>query len=286
MITLAPLTNLAVALVREPELPRLLRGLVMMAGSYRSRATPRQPANGMSPVDPEAMQTVLSGWEACEAVSRPVALGLDVTERAEDDARPPRPAACRRRRFDRRTLWSTFVADALRFYMEFHSRYDGFYGAFIHDPLAVARRSGPRPRARPRRSPSRSSWAAADDRRDRHRLAPAGAGRPTSTSRSAPNVDRIPRPLHRTRRRAGGAAAPNVALWNAAARGRGATGGADDGLALAPVHDARDRADAGGDRDQHRARLHRPDGAQAADLSRLDRHDPRRRPRGAARRAR
>ena len=31
-----------------------------------------------------------------------------------------------------------FVADALRFYFEFHSRYDGFYGAFIHDPLVVA----------------------------------------------------------------------------------------------------------------------------------------------------
>jgi purine nucleosidase len=31
-----------------------------------------------------------------------------------------------------------YVADALRFYMEFHSRYDGFYGAFIHDPLALA----------------------------------------------------------------------------------------------------------------------------------------------------
>src|SRR5262249_16246825 len=31
-----------------------------------------------------------------------------------------------------------FVEDALRFYMEFHSRYDGFYGAFIHDALAVA----------------------------------------------------------------------------------------------------------------------------------------------------
>jgi inosine-uridine nucleoside N-ribohydrolase len=30
------------------------------------------------------------------------------------------------------------LADALRFYMEFHSRYDGFYGAFIHDPLALA----------------------------------------------------------------------------------------------------------------------------------------------------
>jgi purine nucleosidase len=31
-----------------------------------------------------------------------------------------------------------YVADALRFYFEFHRRYDGFYGAFIHDPLAVA----------------------------------------------------------------------------------------------------------------------------------------------------
>jgi purine nucleosidase len=31
-----------------------------------------------------------------------------------------------------------FIADALRFYMEFHSRFDGFYGAFIHDPFAVA----------------------------------------------------------------------------------------------------------------------------------------------------
>jgi purine nucleosidase len=31
-----------------------------------------------------------------------------------------------------------FLADSLRFYMEFHSRYDGFYGAFVHDPFAVA----------------------------------------------------------------------------------------------------------------------------------------------------
>ncbi|MEO8462385.1 MAG: nucleoside hydrolase, partial [Chloroflexota bacterium] len=31
-----------------------------------------------------------------------------------------------------------FIVDALRFYFEFHARYDGFYGAFIHDPFAVA----------------------------------------------------------------------------------------------------------------------------------------------------
>jgi len=37
-----------------------------------------------------------------------------------------------------------YLADALRFYMEFHSRYDGFYGAFIHDPLALAAALDPR----------------------------------------------------------------------------------------------------------------------------------------------
>ncbi len=71
---------------------------------------------------------------------RPLALGLDVTERAKftpdhlarlasvagDDPDHPRSPVLR------------YVADALRFYMEFHSRYDGFYGAFIHDPLALA----------------------------------------------------------------------------------------------------------------------------------------------------
>ena len=37
-----------------------------------------------------------------------------------------------------------FIADALRWYYEFHERYDGFYGAFIHDPLVVATALDPR----------------------------------------------------------------------------------------------------------------------------------------------
>jgi purine nucleosidase len=31
-----------------------------------------------------------------------------------------------------------FLDDALRFYFEFHDKYDGFYGAFVHDPFVVA----------------------------------------------------------------------------------------------------------------------------------------------------
>lgn len=137
LITLAPLTNLAVALERESQLPRLLGGLVMMAGSYRSPGNTAPTSEWNVAVDPEAMQAVLSAWESAEGVGRPVALGLDVTERAKFlpdhlarlHATAGNPAT---------NPVLHFIDDALRFYMEFHSRYDGFYGAFIHDPLAVA----------------------------------------------------------------------------------------------------------------------------------------------------
>lgn len=137
LVTLAPLTNLAVALVREPDLPKLLRGLVMMAGSYRSAGNTAPTTEWNVAVDPEAMQVVLTGWAAHPHVPRPVALGLDVTERAK--MTPDHVADLHRRAGDPPdSALLTFVDEALRFYMEFHSRYDGFYGAFIHDALAVA----------------------------------------------------------------------------------------------------------------------------------------------------
>jgi purine nucleosidase len=147
LITLAPLTNVAVAVLREPELPRLLRGLVMMAGSYRSPGNTAPTSEWNVAVDPEAMQVVLRAFGAPDAAWRPRALGLDVTERARFlPAHLERLSARAGCRPDGAPLAGEgaanpvirFVADALRFYMEFHSRFDGFYGAFIHDPLAVA----------------------------------------------------------------------------------------------------------------------------------------------------
>jgi purine nucleosidase len=137
LVTVGPLTNLAVALVREPELPRLLRGLVMMAGSYRTAGNTAPTTEWNVAVDPEAMAIVLEGWAALPDVARPVALGLDVTERAKmTPEHLARLHAAAGDPEDSPVL--TFIDDALRFYMEFHSRYDGFYGAFIHDALAVA----------------------------------------------------------------------------------------------------------------------------------------------------
>ena len=137
LITTGPLTNLAVALLREPQLPRMLRGLVMMAGAYRTAGNTGPTSEWNVAVDPEAMQVVLAGWAAVSEAARPVALGLDVTEMAKmTPDHLARLHAAAGNLDDNPVL--TFIDDALRFYMEFHSRFDGFYGAFIHDALAVA----------------------------------------------------------------------------------------------------------------------------------------------------
>ena len=187
LVTLAPLTNVALAVLREPALPRLLRRLVIMGGSYRSPGNTAPTTEWNVNVDPESARIVfeafgpeamarldagedaaggqrtagagghgfavsdsgvaggMSGINPQTGSPRPLALGLDVTERAK--LLPEHLAALAARagcapdgtRPDG-TVNSIvrYLADALRFYMEFHSRYDGFYGAFIHDPLALA----------------------------------------------------------------------------------------------------------------------------------------------------
>jgi purine nucleosidase len=108
----------------------------MMAGAYRSPGNTAPTTEWNVAVDPEAMQTVLDGWARFPDVVRPVALGLDVTERAKMS--PDHLARLHAAAGNPSSPILGFVDDALRFYMEFHSRYDGFYGAFIHDALAVA----------------------------------------------------------------------------------------------------------------------------------------------------
>ena len=154
LVTLAPLTNVALATLREPDLPRLLRRVVIMGGSYRSPGNTAPTTEWNVNVDPEAAKIVFeafgSGGEGAgagerERPVRPIALGLDVTERAkllpEHMARLAALAGCDAdgsRPDGTSNSVVRYLADALRFYMEFHSRYDHFYGAFVHDPLALA----------------------------------------------------------------------------------------------------------------------------------------------------
>ncbi|BBX74721.1 hypothetical protein MSHI_26270 [Mycobacterium shinjukuense] len=71
-----PLTNLALALRAEPELPRLLRRLVIMGGVFAGQD---RGAEWNIRVDPEAAGEVLAGWAGRHQL--PIVCGLDLTRR-------------------------------------------------------------------------------------------------------------------------------------------------------------------------------------------------------------
>jgi purine nucleosidase len=152
VVTLGPLTNLAIALEREPSLPSLLRSWVLMGGAFRGGGNTTPTSEWNIHVDPDAAKACFAAWTGSEM---PLAMGLEVTERAKIRPEDLRHLAVRAGAqpldadpLGREPLQAVgtvaespvlrFVVDALRFYFEFHARYDGFYGAFIHDPFAVA----------------------------------------------------------------------------------------------------------------------------------------------------
>jgi purine nucleosidase len=147
LVAVGPQTNLALAVLREPELPRLVRRLVFMGGAYRSPGNTAPTSEWNIAVDPDAAKVVLNAFgapavqaarEADGLAPRPLALGLDVTERAKLTPEHLERLYERAAGTPESNPVLRFVADALCFYMEFHSRFDGFYGAFIHDPMALA----------------------------------------------------------------------------------------------------------------------------------------------------
>jgi purine nucleosidase len=147
LVTLGPLTNLALAVLREPALPVLLRRWVMMGGSYRSPGNTAPTTEWNVSVDPDAARVCITAFSLPDVTAArvaaglpalPLAMGLDVTERAKLLPAHLDALYARAGGLPASNPVLRYLDDALRFYMEFHSRYDGFYGAFIHDPFAVA----------------------------------------------------------------------------------------------------------------------------------------------------
>jgi purine nucleosidase len=145
LVATGPQTNVAVALARAPGLPRLLRRLVFMGGAFRVTGNTTPVSEWNIAVDPEAAKAVadgfapdLQGVTATDAGQRPMALGLDVTEQAILRSSDLERLYARARGTPANNPVLRFIADALRFYIEFHERHDGFSGAHMHDPLAMA----------------------------------------------------------------------------------------------------------------------------------------------------
>jgi len=80
LVALGPLTNLALALRLEPELPRLLRRLVVMGGAHTARGnTPHWAAEFNFYYDPEAAQIVAQAFDELTLLTWETTLAHPVT---------------------------------------------------------------------------------------------------------------------------------------------------------------------------------------------------------------
>ncbi|PYE85709.1 nucleoside hydrolase [Pseudoroseicyclus aestuarii] len=126
LCALGPLTNLASAFARAPDVVERVAGIVLMGGAYFEVGNITPAAEFNIFVDPEAARAVF-------ACGRPITvLPLDVTHKVL--ATPPRIAAI--------TALGTSAAEAVTGWLGFFERFDtakyGTQGAPLHDPCVIA----------------------------------------------------------------------------------------------------------------------------------------------------
>jgi purine nucleosidase len=124
--TLGPLTNVALALVKEPEIARWIDQLVMMGGGFFEGGNTTPTAEFNIYVDPHAAHVVLTSGIPI------VMMPLDVTHKAITTPQ-------RRERFrDLGTSAGDAVAGMLGFYDRFDKNKYGLEGGPLHDPTVIA----------------------------------------------------------------------------------------------------------------------------------------------------
>lgn len=126
ILAIGPLTNLAMAMRKEPKIIPAIKEIVSMGAAIRHQGNTTPLAEFNVYVDPHAAHVVYHSGVPLTLVP------LDVTYQCiltpEDVARL----------LSIQSPITRFVADATRFYMEFHDEYQQINGCVINDPLALA----------------------------------------------------------------------------------------------------------------------------------------------------
>nr|WP_296767176.1 nucleoside hydrolase [Rhodococcus sp. (in: high G+C Gram-positive bacteria)] len=148
-----PLTNLARAIRVEPELPRMLKRLVLMGGAFQHPGNTTPTSEWNIAVDPEAAAEVFAAFSDLPVDRLPIVCPLDITETiemlphhiarlAERAGSTPPEVISESDTSDTRSSASNPVvrhfSDAVRFYMEFHRDHDQGFLSHMHDPFAAA----------------------------------------------------------------------------------------------------------------------------------------------------
>jgi len=125
LITLGPLTNVALALELDPRLSHNIREIITMGGAYSVPGNVTPAAEFNFYCDPEAARQVIQS-------GIPVVLvGLDVTRNARLSRHRLLQAAKKRTRLNR------FLQDSTERVMNVYREREGYHGCPLHDALAV-----------------------------------------------------------------------------------------------------------------------------------------------------
>jgi len=126
LVAIGPLTNIAIAIRQEPRIAENVKEVFIMGGAIRHQGNTTPLAEFNTYVDPHAAHIVYHS-------GMPITLTpLDVTYQCiftKDDLN-------RLLRID--SPITKFIADATRFYMEFHDEYQSIDGCVINDPMTLA----------------------------------------------------------------------------------------------------------------------------------------------------
>src|SRR5271166_3941757 len=135
LVATGPLTNVALAVMREPELPSLVKRFVILGGAYAEPGNVTPSAEFNIWHDPEAARIVFRAFGGVGGTPV-VAVGLDVTRKTTFDESDLAAFSADSR--VKATPLARFIEDAARFYFERMEKEHGRRIFIMHDPLAVA----------------------------------------------------------------------------------------------------------------------------------------------------
>lgn len=127
IVALGPLTNLAMAIQKDAATMKKIARIVIMGGAVTVPGNITAAAEFNFFVDPDAAQIVMESGIPLTLV------GLDVTMKAP---LPRQVVEDNLRRHPSQV--AQFIADCTGIYMAFYRDNEGFYGCYLHDPLAMA----------------------------------------------------------------------------------------------------------------------------------------------------
>lgn len=126
LVACAPLTNVALALRKDPRIIEAVREVIIMGGALRAEGNTTQMAEFNFFVDPHAAHIVLSSGMPITLLPWDITKDVLLTQEHVD------------RMLEIESPITRFIADSTRFYIEFHELCFGFSGCCVNDPVAVA----------------------------------------------------------------------------------------------------------------------------------------------------